>query len=86
MGDFTRIQAKDGRSFEAYLSLPTRGIGPGLVVLPEIFNVNETIRGVVDGYAAEGFVALAPDMFWRSEPGLHMTYGVLRTALMRVHR
>jgi carboxymethylenebutenolidase len=76
MGDFTRIQAKDGRSFEAYLALPTptHGIGPGLVVLPEIFNVNETVRGVVDSYAAEGFVALAPDMFWRSEPGLHMTY------------
>jgi carboxymethylenebutenolidase len=74
MGEFRQISAKDGRTFQAYMAAPAQARGPGLIVLPEIFNVNETIRQVVDDYAADGFVTLAPDMFWRTTPGLHMTY------------
>jgi carboxymethylenebutenolidase len=39
-----------------------------------MYNVNPATRAVVDGYAAEGFVALAPDMYWRSQPGLYMEF------------
>lgn len=74
MGEFTRIEAKDGRTFEAYVARPSRGKGPGLLILPEIFNVNATMRELADSFAADGFVALGPDMFWRQEPGLHMDY------------
>jgi carboxymethylenebutenolidase len=67
-----RIEADGGRSFEAYLALPSKPGGPGIVVLPEMYNFNSTMRGVADAYAADGYVALAPDMYWRTEPGLYM--------------
>ena len=46
----------------------------GLIVLPEVFNTNPHIRSVADGYAAEGFVALAPDVYWRQEAGSYLSY------------
>ncbi|MGO9454190.1 MAG: dienelactone hydrolase family protein [Candidatus Binataceae bacterium] len=68
------VQAHDGGAFGAYLSLPPSGSGPGLIVLQEIFGVNSHIRAVTDRWAAEGYVALAPDIFWRVEPGLELPY------------
>jgi len=67
------IKAFDGGSFEAYLALPASGYGPGIVVLQEIFGVNPFVRKVADWYAAHGFVALCPDLFWRQEPGIELT-------------
>lgn len=58
-----------------YLALPPNGRpGPGLVILQEIFGVNEAIRAVTDAFAAEGFVALAPDLFWRFKPDIDLGY------------
>src|SRR3954453_23884189 len=75
MGKFIQVEAKHGRSFEAYLALPKSESGrPGLVILPEIFNVNESMRALAESDAAEGSTVLVPDMFWRLEPGLHMGY------------
>ena len=74
MGEEIRITAADGGTFAGYLALPTRSPGPGLIVLPEIFNSNAHIRSVADGYAADGFVALAPDVFWRQEPASYLPY------------
>jgi carboxymethylenebutenolidase len=68
-----KIRAFDGGEFSAYLALPAGGRGPGIVVLQEIFGVNRFVRDVCDWYAARGFVALAPDLFWRIEPGLDLT-------------
>ncbi len=68
------IPAPDGGEFTAWLALPPEGSGPGLLVLPEIFNSNEHIRGVAQGFAAEGFVTLAPDVFWRLEPEVYLPY------------
>ena len=67
------IDAFDCGQFDGYLSLPAGGIGPGIVVLQEIFGVNEFVRNVADWYAAHGFVALAPDLFWRQERGIELT-------------
>lgn len=67
------IQSFDGGEFDAYLSLPAGGYGPGIVVLQEIFGINDYIRSVADWYAAHGFVALAPDLFWRMERGVQLT-------------
>jgi carboxymethylenebutenolidase len=53
--------------------LPAGGYGPGIVVLQEIFGVNEYMRQVADWYAAHGFVAMVPDLFWRQEPGIQLT-------------
>jgi carboxymethylenebutenolidase len=53
--------------FDGYLALPAAGSGPGVVVFQEIFGINDNIRGICDRLAGEGYVALAPDVFWRSE-------------------
>ena len=67
------IKAFDGGEFDAYLALPASGYGPGIVVLQEIFGVNSFMRSVADWYAAHGFVALCPDLFWRMERGVDLT-------------
>ncbi|MCW5737721.1 MAG: dienelactone hydrolase family protein [Enhydrobacter sp.] len=74
MGDEIRIAAADGGTFAGYLALPAGAPAPGLIVLPEVFNTNPHIRSVADGYAAEGFVTLAPDVYWRQEPGSYLSY------------
>jgi carboxymethylenebutenolidase len=73
-GQRITIAAHDGGSFATYLSLPPSGSGPGLIVLQEIFGVNSHIRSVTDRWAAEGYVAIAPDIFWRVEPGVELPY------------
>jgi carboxymethylenebutenolidase len=67
------IKSFDGGEFDGYLALPKSGYGPGIVVLQEIFGVNKYIRSVADWYAARGFVALCPDLFWRQQPGVELT-------------
>jgi len=67
------IKSFDGGEFDAYLALPAGGYGPGIVVLQEIFGVNDVVRGVADWYAAHGFVALAPDLFWRQQRNVELT-------------
>ena len=67
------LKSFEGREFDAYFALPAAGYGPGIVVLQEIFGVNEYLRRVCDWYAAHGFVALCPDLFWRQEPGIQLT-------------
>jgi carboxymethylenebutenolidase len=69
------IQAGDGGKFQGYLSLPPTGKGPGLLLIQEIFGVNHHIRAVADQYAADGFVVLAPDIFWRQKPRVEFGYG-----------
>lgn len=71
-GETISIQGPDG-SFAGYLARPKSGKGPGVVVIQEIFGVNQVIRDRCDWLAAEGFVALAPDLFWRIEPGIDIT-------------
>lgn len=67
MGEEITLTASDGGRFAAYLAPPARRPAPGLIVLPEVFNTNPHIRSVADGYAAAGFIALSPDVFWRQE-------------------
>src|SRR6202140_4535473 len=67
------VKSFDGGEFDAYMALPASGYGPGIVVLQEIFGVNEFLRNVCDWYAAHGFVAICPDLFWRQEPGIQLT-------------
>ncbi len=66
------IRSFDGGEFDAYLALPASGYGPGIVVLQEIFGVNSFMRSIADWYAAHGFVALCPDLFWRLERGVEL--------------
>jgi carboxymethylenebutenolidase len=68
------IPSYDGQQFDAYLSLPPAGHGPGLVIIQEIWGVNEHIKAVADQYALDGYVVLAPDVFWRQEANVDLKY------------
>jgi carboxymethylenebutenolidase len=59
-------------SFHAYCSEPAGTPRAAIVVIQEIFGVNPGIRGKCDRLAAEGYLALAPDLFWRIEPGVEL--------------
>jgi carboxymethylenebutenolidase len=72
--DWIRLPSSDGGSFDAFLALPPAGSGPGLVLFQEIFGVNEHIRAVAEQYALDGFVVLAPDIFWRQQPRVELGY------------
>jgi carboxymethylenebutenolidase len=69
------IKAPDGQTFDAHLVLPDSGRGPGILVLQEIFGVNEYIREVCERLAALGYVAMAPDAFWRIERNVQLGSG-----------
>ena len=64
------ISGADG-DFMGYLASPEGG-GTGVIVIQEIFGVNAWLRGVCDMLAEHGFMALAPDLFWRIEPGVQL--------------
>ena len=68
------VTAADGGVFNAYLALPESGAAPGLVLLQEIFGVNRHLRELADRYAEEGYVTIAPDLFWRIQPGVELGY------------
>ncbi|KKB64709.1 hypothetical protein WM40_04810 [Robbsia andropogonis] len=72
--EYITIQSKDSGHFRAYLALPPRGIGPGLVLCHEIFGANATMRELAHIYAEEGYVVAVPDLYWREEPGLEFDY------------
>lgn len=72
MADIT-ISTADGE-FGAYLAVPQgQGSAPGIVVIQEIFGVNAVMRALCDDYAARGYVALCPDLFWRQQPNVQLT-------------
>ena len=73
MGHVT-ISASDGGSFQAYHAAPAGDASaPGIVLIQEIFGVNKVMRDLADGYAAQGYQVLCPDIFWRIEPGIDIT-------------
>src|ERR1700754_3952928 len=72
-GQEVRIKTSPDGEFAAYLARPASGRGPGIVVIQEIFGINKVMRGIADDLAAQGFFALAPDLFWRLQPGIQLT-------------
>ncbi len=62
-----------GGNFSGYLAVPDSGSGPGIVLIQEIFGVNEVMRGLATAYAKQGYATLCPDLFWRQEPGIQIT-------------
>lgn len=74
MGQFTNFTAADGFTVSAYVAQPEDAPRGAVVVVQEIFGVNSHIRSVVDGYAAEGYLALAPATFDRVKTGVELGY------------
>ena len=66
------IACADGK-FSAYVAKPRTVPAPGLLVIQEIFGVNRVMRELCDGFAAQGYLAVCPDLFWRQEPGIQIT-------------
>ena len=60
-------------SFSAYVARPAAAKAPAVVVIQEIFGVNQVMRDVCDRLASAGFLAVCPDLFWRLEPGVDIT-------------
>jgi carboxymethylenebutenolidase len=73
MKDHITIEGDDG-AFGAYMARPKTLPAPAVVVLQEIFGVNADIRKTCDELAEQGFLAVAPDLFWRQEPGLDLNH------------
>jgi len=71
MKDRIAIEGRDG-AFGAYIARPAVFPAPAVVVLHEVFGVNADIRKTCDELAGEGFIAVAPDLFWRQEPGVDL--------------
>lgn len=81
-GHTTRLTAADGHVFDAYEVHP-EGAAAAVVIVQEIFGVNEHIRSVADRYAALGYHAIAPALFDRAESGVELRYdaeGIRRAA------
>ncbi|HYW58268.1 MAG TPA: dienelactone hydrolase family protein [Polaromonas sp.] len=74
MGKFIDLKSADGFVFPAYVAEPAGAPKAAVVVLQEIFGVNSHIRSVADGYAAAGYLAVAPSTFHRVKPGVDMGY------------
>jgi carboxymethylenebutenolidase len=73
MAETVQIPTLDGtETFPAYLARPAAAPSAAIIVIPEIFGVNEGIRRKCDGWAAKGYLALAPDIFWRFAPGVEL--------------
>jgi carboxymethylenebutenolidase len=69
----TTVKVSDG-SFAAYVSAPKgKASAPGILVIQEIFGVNEVMRALCDDLAGQGYLAMCPDLFWRQEPGIQIT-------------
>lgn len=74
MGETVTLTAKDGVTISAYVATPKTKPRGGIVVLQEIFGVNHHIRAVTDLYASHGYLAIAPALYDRVEPGFEVGY------------
>jgi carboxymethylenebutenolidase len=72
MKDRITIEGVDG-VFGAYVGRPKVSPAPAVIVLQELFGVNADIRKTCEELAEQGFVAVAPDLFWRQEPGVDLS-------------
>jgi len=74
MGEWAKVRAADGHELSVYVAKPAEEPIAGLVVVQEIFGVNRHIRSVADGFAKDGFLAVAPALFDRVERGVDLGY------------
>ena len=74
MGHMIQLSAADGQQIPAYVAQPIGAVKGAVVVIQEIFGVNSHIRSVADGYAAQGYLAVAPAAFHRVKPAVELGY------------
>lgn len=83
MGEFITLKASDGHEFAAYVAEPEGAPRGGIVLIQEIFGVNSHVRGVCDGFAADGYKVVAPALFDRIERGVETGYSPEEIAAAR---
>ena len=86
MGEFTTLMARDGHEFNAWLVAPTGPARGAVVIAQEIFGVNHHIREVAEGFAAAGFVTIAPCLYDRIRRGIELGYSEAETQEGRGYR
>jgi carboxymethylenebutenolidase len=74
MSKTLELVASDGHRLQAYVAVPNGTARGGLVVVQEIFGVNPHMRAVADGYAGDGYLAVAPALFDRVERNVELGY------------
>lgn len=73
MNNFVKIAANDGSGeFNAYVAKPANPNGAAIVLIQEIFGLNENMRLTAERFAAQGYTVYAPDIFWRIEAGVDL--------------
>lgn len=68
-----KIKSLDERELGGYYAAPSSNRGAGIIVIQEIFGVNTAMRTICDDFAAKGYLAVCPDLFWRQQPGIQLT-------------
>lgn len=66
------IQAHDGGRFQAHIVMPDKTPAAAVIVIQEIFGINRDVRVKCEELADMGFIGIAPDLFWRIEPGIEL--------------
>jgi carboxymethylenebutenolidase len=74
MGGTVQLTASDGHVLDAYEAEPGGTVTAGLVILQEIFGVNQHIRNVTDRFAALGYLSIAPALYDRVKRGVELGY------------
>ena len=74
MGETIKLTAGDGHEMDAYRADPAGTAKGAIVVIQEIFGVNQHIRALADGFSADGYVAIAPALYDRAEKGVELGY------------
>lgn len=75
MGEYQDIATADG-SFRAYLDGPADARAPAIVVLHEVFGINDDMRQSCRELAERGYLAVCPDLFWRQRPGVELDHRI----------
>lgn len=83
MGSYIQLTSADGQQLRAYRAAPQGPARGGIVVLQEIFGINAYIRSVCDQLADAGYLAIAPALFDRKEPGFESGYSAEEIAVAR---
>lgn len=71
-----KIPAYDGDAFGAYIAMPETTPAPAVIVIQEIFGINQELRDKCDSLAEQGYIAICPDLFWRIEHGIELVDSV----------
>ncbi len=81
MGEMIELTASDGHKLAAYKARPAGPVKGGLVIIQEVFGLNDNLKRVAERYAGQGYLSIVPAMFDRIDPGIQIPYSDIPRAL-----